>query len=62
VVSPSPADRSLSQVNAINPLVAFYVVNGRKGEVLFYYVVPYTTRDMLSSCSDENSAIVFTTA
>jgi hypothetical protein len=31
-------------VSAINPLVAFYEIYGRKGEVLFFYFVPETTR------------------
>jgi hypothetical protein len=32
-------------VSAINPLVAFYDINGGKIEVLFFYFVPDTTRD-----------------
>jgi hypothetical protein len=44
VVSPSPSDRSLS---AVNPLVAFYDIHGTKREVLFFYIVPDTTRDTL---------------
>jgi hypothetical protein len=32
-------------VSAINPLVAFYDIHGRKREVLFFYFVPDTTRD-----------------
>jgi hypothetical protein len=35
----------ISGVNAINPLVAFYDIHGRKREVLFFYFVPDTTRD-----------------
>jgi hypothetical protein len=35
----------ISGVSAINPLVAFYDINGGKREVLFYYFVPDTTRD-----------------
>jgi hypothetical protein len=31
----------------INPLVAFYDINGGKREVLFFYFVPDTTRDLL---------------
>jgi hypothetical protein len=31
-------------VNAINPLVAFYDIYGRKREVIFVYFVPDTTR------------------
>jgi hypothetical protein len=37
--------QSISGVSAINPLVAFYDIHGRKREVLFYYFVPDTTRD-----------------
>jgi hypothetical protein len=36
--------QSISGVNAINPLVAFYI-HGRKREVLLVYFVPDTTRD-----------------
>jgi hypothetical protein len=32
-------------INAINPLVAFYNIHGRKREVLFFYLVPDITRD-----------------
>jgi hypothetical protein len=32
-------------VNAINPLVAFYDIHGKKRELLFFYFVPDTTRD-----------------
>jgi hypothetical protein len=35
----------ISGVNAINRLVAFYDINGGKREVLFFYLVPDTTRD-----------------
>jgi hypothetical protein len=38
--------QSVSGVNAINPLVAFYDIHGRKREVLFFYFVPDTTRDI----------------
>jgi hypothetical protein len=37
--------QSISGVNPINPLVAFYDMHGRKREVLFFYFVPNTTRD-----------------
>jgi hypothetical protein len=37
--------QSISGVNAIVPLVAFYDIHGRKREVLFFYFVPDTTRD-----------------
>jgi hypothetical protein len=36
----------ISGVSAINPLVAFYDIHGRKREVLFFYFVPNTTRDI----------------
>jgi hypothetical protein len=38
----------ISGVSAINPLVAFYDIHGGKGEVLFFYFVPDTTRDLNS--------------
>jgi hypothetical protein len=34
-------------VTAINPLVAFYDIHGKKREVLFVYFVPGTTRDKM---------------
>jgi hypothetical protein len=37
--------QSISGVSAINPLVAFYDIHGRKGEVLFFCSVSDTTRD-----------------
>jgi hypothetical protein len=37
--------KSISGVNAINLLVAFYDIHGGKIEVLFFYSVPDTTRD-----------------
>jgi hypothetical protein len=36
----------ISVVSAINPLVAFYDIHGGKREVLFFYFVPDTTRDI----------------
>jgi hypothetical protein len=39
--------QSVSGVIAINPLVAFYDIHGRKSEVLFFYFVSGTTRDLL---------------
>jgi hypothetical protein len=36
--------QSISGVNAINPLVAFYDIHGRKREVLLFYFV--TTREI----------------
>jgi hypothetical protein len=35
----------ISGLSAINPLVAFYDINGGKRELLFFYFVPDTTRD-----------------
>jgi hypothetical protein len=37
--------RSISDVSFVNPLVAFYDIYGRKGEVLFFCSVPDTTQD-----------------
>jgi hypothetical protein len=37
--------QSISGVSAINPLVAFYDIQGGKREVLFFYFVPDTARD-----------------
>jgi hypothetical protein len=34
----------ISEVSAINPLVAFYDIHGGKREVLFFYFVPDTTQ------------------
>jgi hypothetical protein len=39
--------QSISGVSAINPLVAFFDIHGGKREVLFFYLVPDTTRDYL---------------
>jgi hypothetical protein len=39
--------QSISGVSAINTLVAFYDIHGGKREVLFFYFVPDTTRDLL---------------
>jgi hypothetical protein len=38
--------QSILGVSAINPLVAFYDIHGGKREVLFFYFVPDTTRDL----------------
>jgi hypothetical protein len=46
--------QSISGVSAINPLVAFYDIHGRKREVLFFYFVPDTTRDKFN-----NSHVIF---
>jgi hypothetical protein len=37
--------QSISGGDAVNPLVAFYAIHGRKREVLFFRSVPDTTRD-----------------
>jgi hypothetical protein len=37
--------QSISDVSAINTLVAFYDIHGGKREVLFFYFVPDTTRE-----------------
>jgi hypothetical protein len=42
--------QSISGVSAINPLVAFYNIQGGKREVLFFYFVPDTTRDKNNNC------------
>jgi hypothetical protein len=36
--------QSISGVSANNPLVAFYDIHGVKGELLFSYFVPDTTK------------------
>jgi hypothetical protein len=38
--------QSLSGVSANNPLVAFYDIHEGKREVLLFYLVPDTTRDL----------------
>jgi hypothetical protein len=38
--------QSILGVSAINPLVAFYDIHGGNREVLFFYFVPDTTRDI----------------
>jgi hypothetical protein len=38
--------QSISGVSAINPLVAFYDIHGGQREVLFFYFVSETTRDL----------------
>jgi hypothetical protein len=37
--------QSISGVNAINHLVAFYDIHGGKREALFFYIIPDTTRE-----------------
>jgi hypothetical protein len=38
--------QSISGIKVINPLVPFYDIDGRKKEVLFFYFVPETIRDL----------------
>jgi hypothetical protein len=38
--------QAISGVSAINPLVAFYDIHGGKREVIIFYFVPYSTRDI----------------
>jgi hypothetical protein len=38
---------SLSCVSGVNPLVAFYDIHERKGQVLFYSSILETTRDII---------------
>jgi hypothetical protein len=40
--------QSISGVSAVDPLVAFYDIHGRKREMLFFCSVPDTTRDQSS--------------
>jgi hypothetical protein len=41
--------QSISGVSAVNPLVAFYNIHGRKREVLLFYSVPDTARNFIST-------------
>jgi hypothetical protein len=45
--------QSISGGSAINPLVAFYDIHGGKIEVLFFYFVPDTTRDICRKQCDQ---------
>jgi hypothetical protein len=38
--------QSILGVSVINPIVAFYDIHGGKREVLFFYFVPDTTREL----------------
>jgi hypothetical protein len=38
--------QSISGESALNPLVAFYEIHGRNTELLLFYLVPDTTRDI----------------
>jgi hypothetical protein len=37
--------QSVSGISAVNPLVAFYEIHGRKGQVVFFCFAPDTIRD-----------------
>jgi hypothetical protein len=53
--------QSIAGVSAIDPLVVFYDIHGRKREVLFFYFVPDTTRDdLLSWMTKLKGLIAFT--
>jgi hypothetical protein len=39
--------QSISDVSAINPLFACYDIHGGKKGMLFFYLVPDTTRDLI---------------
>jgi hypothetical protein len=43
--------------SAVNPLVAFYDIHGRKGEVPFFYIVPDTTQDHEVATNCQNTPI-----
>jgi hypothetical protein len=47
--------QSISSVSANNSLVAFYDTHGGKGEVLFFYFVPDTTRN----CNADTNVFLF---
>jgi hypothetical protein len=47
--------KSISDVSADTPLVAFYDIRGRNGNVLFFFSVPDTTRDHV--CTNMHYAI-----
>jgi hypothetical protein len=48
---------AISEVNAVNLLVAFYDIHGRKRQVLFFYFVPDTTRDCAKCAWSRKSLI-----
>jgi hypothetical protein len=53
------SSQSISSVNAFNPLVAFYDIYGRKREVLFFYFVPDTTRDITTKHQNRLNLYLF---
>jgi hypothetical protein len=54
--------QSISDVSAINPLVAFYDIHGGKREGLFFYFVPDTTRDNETPTFNQNDLAMRNTA
>jgi hypothetical protein len=48
---------SISGVRAINPLAAFYDIHGGKRELLFFYFVPDTTREIQIILISDNSSL-----
>jgi hypothetical protein len=46
--------QSILGESAINPLVAFYDIHGRKSKVLFFYFVPDITRDLIRITLNKN--------
>jgi hypothetical protein len=51
--------QSISGGSAINPLVAFYDIHGGKREVLFFYFIPDTTRDIVTIFQNNEVIIIF---
>jgi hypothetical protein len=49
--------QSISSGSAINPLVSFYDIHGRKREVLYFYFVPDTTRDWMMEEDDYDTKL-----
>jgi hypothetical protein len=52
--------QSISGVSVINPLVAFCDIHGGKREVLFFYFVPDTTRDILKIINSKRFHVLLT--
>jgi hypothetical protein len=50
---PIAGSQSVSDVSAVNPLVAFYDIHGGNREVLFFYFVPNTIRDSFTTSMEE---------
>jgi hypothetical protein len=49
----------ISGVSAINPLDAFYDIHWRKREVLFFYFVSDTTRDLHETCNADTKVLIY---